>query len=238
MFLNYNSTTIEYDIIRSNRKTISISILPAKKVIVRAPSGLSDNIIGYMVEKKADWIYKKIAYMPDYKTDKSQKNCENGDKLFYRGIKYQLHIVKDNRIKDYKIELDNNKLTIFINSNIQKSIPQILVSWYKQKAKELVNERITYYKHFFNKKINKITIKNQKRRWGSCSSLGNLNFNFRIAMLPDTMLDYIIVHEMCHLIYLNHSKDFWRSVEAILPDYKAREQWIKLNTAMYDFGNL
>ena len=91
---------------------------------------------------------------------------------------------------------------------------------HKELALEIAKTRIAYFNQFYGFKVNKIFIKNQKTRWGSCSKKGNLNFNYRIATLPEAMQDYIIIHELCHLGEFNHSKNFWKLVAKTIPDYK------------------
>jgi predicted metal-dependent hydrolase len=90
----------------------------------------------------------------------------------------------------------------------------------KNKAFELVKERIEYFNTFYNFKWDRIVVRNQKTRWGSCSKRGNLNFNYKIALLPQKSSDYIIVHELCHLGEFNHSRKFWDLVAKTIPDYK------------------
>lgn len=90
----------------------------------------------------------------------------------------------------------------------------------KEKARDLVTRRLDYFNSSYNFQFNRISIKNHKSRWGSCSKKGNLNFNYRIALLPDHLVNYIIVHELCHLKELNHSKNFWNLVCETLPRYK------------------
>ncbi|OGZ65594.1 MAG: hypothetical protein A3C06_00680 [Candidatus Taylorbacteria bacterium RIFCSPHIGHO2_02_FULL_46_13] len=92
--------------------------------------------------------------------------------------------------------------------------------YYKNTALELVKSRISYFNVFYNLKINKISVKNQKTRWGSCSKKGNLNFNYRVALLPPHLADYVIVHELCHLGEFNHSVNFWKLLSKTIPDYK------------------
>ena len=89
----------------------------------------------------------------------------------------------------------------------------------KDKALAFAQKRIEYFKRIYDFRFNKINIKNQKTRWGSCSRKGNLNFNYKIALLPEKLADYIIVHELCHLKEFNHSQKFWNSVARIIPDY-------------------
>ncbi len=90
---------------------------------------------------------------------------------------------------------------------------------YKDQALSLAIKRIEYFNRANDFKFNKINIKNQKTRWGSCSRRGNLNFNYKIALLPEKLADYIIVHELCHLKEFNHSRKFWNLVTEIMPDY-------------------
>ena len=89
----------------------------------------------------------------------------------------------------------------------------------REQARRFVKNRIEYFNNFYNFKINRIAIKNQTTRWGSCSSKGNLNFNYKIIYLRPALADYLIVHELCHLGELNHSKNFWALVSKTIPDY-------------------
>jgi predicted metal-dependent hydrolase len=97
----------------------------------------------------------------------------------------------------------------------------------KIKAHEFVCERIDHYNKFYKQRIEKITIKNQKSRWGSCSGKKNLNFNYKLVFLPIEIADYVIVHEICHLIEMNHSQKFWNQVELQIPDYKTLRKELK-----------
>lgn len=90
---------------------------------------------------------------------------------------------------------------------------------YKNKASIIAMERLEYFNWFYNFKWNRVSIKNQKTRWGSCSRKGNLNFNYKISLLPQKSADYIIVHELCHLKEMNHSQKFWNLIEKTIPDY-------------------
>lgn len=93
---------------------------------------------------------------------------------------------------------------------------------HKEEARKLVKERLEYWNQFYNFKYNKVFIKNTKSRWGSCSKKGNLNFNYRIALIEPVLADYIIVHELCHIGEFNHSPKFWSLVERTIPDWKLR----------------
>lgn len=100
---------------------------------------------------------------------------------------------------------------------------------YRDAAKEYIPKRVEYYHEFTGGTYNKITIRDQKTRWGSCSSNGTLSFNYRLMLAPPRVLDYVVVHELCHLTHMNHSSDFWNMVASILPDYKEYRRWLKEN---------
>ena len=96
-----------------------------------------------------------------------------------------------------------------------------------ERAVAYIPGRVAYFSKIIGVTYGRITIRNQKTRWGSCSSKGNLNFNCLLMLMPSEIIDYVVVHELCHRKEMNHSKNFWREVEKILPDYKAAEQWMK-----------
>jgi predicted metal-dependent hydrolase len=102
---------------------------------------------------------------------------------------------------------------------------------HKEAARIVINERLAYFAPLCGVTYKRVSIRNQKRRWGSCSSLGNLNFSYRVAALPPELRDYVIVHELCHLRELNHSKAFWALVEEVLPDYKERDLALRKTSA-------
>ena len=98
---------------------------------------------------------------------------------------------------------------------------------YKKAAKEYIPERVAYFHQFTGGSFDKIVIRDQKTRWGSCSSNKTLSFNYRLMLAPPQILDYVVVHELCHLKHMNHSPELWAAVEKILPDYKERRKWLK-----------
>ena len=102
---------------------------------------------------------------------------------------------------------------------------------YRKKAKLVFRERADYFASSMGLSFNRIAIREQRTRWGSCSSKKNLNFNWKLLLAPPQVLDYVVVHELCHLKQMNHSKAFWTEVEAVLPDYKERKRWLRENGA-------
>ena len=104
---------------------------------------------------------------------------------------------------------------------------EVLERRYRNLAREVFTNRVTYYHQFTGGTFTSITIRDQKSRWGSCSSRGTLSFNYRLIFAPAGVLDYVVVHELCHLTYMNHSKDFWNLVASVMPDYKQYKTWLR-----------
>lgn len=120
------------------------------------------------------------------------------------------------------VEKQKNSDSLF---KIKHSEPEIRK--YKNITRKLVKSRLGYFNQFYNLKYNKISVRNQSTRWGSCSSSGNLNFNYRLALLPSELADYVIVHELCHRQEMNHSQRFWDLVARAIPDYKKHIKTLK-----------
>ncbi len=100
---------------------------------------------------------------------------------------------------------------------------------YRTAAMEYIPKRVAFYADVMGVSYGRITIRDAKTRWGSCSSIGNLSFSWRLMLAPFSVLDYVVIHELCHRIQMNHSKDFWRLVEQYCPDYKMKRKWLKEN---------
>lgn len=129
-----------------------------------------------------------------------------------------------------KIDWIQNKINYFKTFKINKFLIHDTSENYlrqKESARALAHKKVIYFNQFYNFKYNKISIKNQKTCWGSCSKKRNLNFNYKIVLLPEKLADYIIVHEICHLGEFNHSKKFWNLMAQVLPDYRERELELK-----------
>jgi hypothetical protein len=224
---------INYTIIRSNRKTVGLVVDLEKGVIIRAPRRLTNSQIKEVVKKKSSWIIKKLKEVRKIKPA-PEVNFISGEEIFYLGGKYRLKVmesdmIKKTRVKYYQGEFQIEAPPFLDETERRSSIRQEMVKWYKDQARVKIEERVRIYQDKMGVCYNKITVKEQKKRWGSCSSKGNLNFNWRLIMAPVSVIDYIVVHELAHLVHPNHSTDFWELVKAIIPDYKERQEWLKVN---------
>ena len=144
--------------------------------------------------------------------------------------------VSDNEIEKMVISkskwIDEHMLKVQSTIDERSKLEKITFEQIKEladQAVEYIPKRVKYYAEKENFVYNKITIKNLVSRWGSCSTKGNLNFNCLLMLTPDYVIDYIVVHELCHLREMNHSEKFWAEVEKIMPDYQRAELWLKQN---------
>lgn len=228
MGTEHNFSTFSYKIIRKKRKTIGIKVTDQGEVIVTSPFGVNEKTIHGIIKKKEKWIVDKINLIKQAGILQKRK-IENGTKLLFLGKELEVEIINSNKgIENSKVE--NEKVRVFINSN--DIIKDKIAELYRKEAKKVLNERTDIYGRIIGVSPNKVFIKNQKTLWGSCSSRKNINYNYRIIMAPIEIVDYIVVHELCHLIHMNHSKEYWNIVQSILPDYKERRNWLKINGHM------
>lgn len=215
---------IKYNIIKSERKTLSLIIEHDGKVVVRAPKFLTDYEIKKFIFNKKDWIISKLINIKPIK----EKTYTDGEKFLYLGKYYKLIIIEGN----YGVGIQDDFLYISLKKDFLNNITlkkEMILKWYKNEAKRIINERLKYYSRIMKLNYGKVYIRDQKTRWGSCSGKNNLSFNFRIIMAPMRKIDYIIVHELAHIIYKHHQKTFWEYVSRYCDDYLESRRWFKEN---------
>lgn len=231
----HKNREIRFNIIYRKRKTMSLEIKRDGIINVIAPNGLDKTFIVDKVKNKSDWIIKKLDEIEVLNNNRYTRSYESGDIFLYLGNEYILEVLVDKTTIGTSVSLENNKLIVRSNSNNKDVIQRALRNWYTDETLSIVKERINYYKLFFEDTVTSIKIKDQKSRWASCTYKNEILFNLRCSMMPVQIIDYIVVHEMCHMEHRNHSKDFYLAVERILPDYKERVKWLKNNGVRMNF---
>ncbi|WP_195428209.1 SprT family zinc-dependent metalloprotease [Clostridium sp. D46t1_190503_E9] len=217
----FNNQTIEYLLIFKKKKNISIKIENSGEIKVFAPSGIDNNYIDDLIIKKGDWILKSL--------DKIKKKDYIDNKVIFQGKYYNLII---NKSDENNILKDNINITINSKDLSREYINELLISWYKKLSIDIVGKRVMDISNNIYIKPSKIIIKNQKSLWGSCNSKREIRLNWRLVLMPQFVMDYIIIHELCHIKQMNHSKEFWKLVESYYPNYKESKDWLKENGAM------
>ena len=242
--INIGNTVIKFDIIRTNRKSVGLHVDPKKGVIIRVPEKLDKESIKEIIRNKSSWLLEKLDRVNEIKPEPTPKEFMSGEKLLYLGKRYRLKVMPqpNEKLKQVNIKLYQGKFIVNIPYRLDKqkdkrltTIRKELISWYRKHAEQKINERVNKYKEYIDVKPNTVKIKKQEKRWGSCSSKGNLNFNWKIIMAPMSIIDYVVVHELTHLKYPNHSNEFWQLVETILHDYKNKREWLRINGPILDF---
>jgi predicted metal-dependent hydrolase len=213
-------------IIRTRRKTIAIIVDRDGALVVRAPLKASTRQIQELVEKKEQWIRSKQEFVKTVYPSAKSKVYQDGEEFLYLGKSYPLRIV--DKIKPAVI-LDGY---FYVDKKRLSNAELIMTRWYKDQARQVLTARTSQFASLWLYHFGRIKITSANTRWGSCNSKGTLCFTWRLVMAPLPIIDYVVVHELVHLIHKNHRKEFWRQVETILPDYKQSIQWLKLNGAM------
>lgn len=231
--VSYNGINIEYEVIRRKRKTLAIRIAPNGNVEAIVPLFLDNGMVEDIVKKKAEWICDKLNAIKASRKS-AKKRVWDKEMLMYLGKEITLRLIEVPK-KDITITFDGNDIALFINKKINEAIDRdeyikrTLVEWYRKRAGEKLMERTKVFSKIMGLSFNRVFIKEQKTRWGSCSSKGNINYNWKLIMAPEAIIDYVVVHELAHIKHPNHSKEFWKFVENFLPDYRERENWLKAN---------
>lgn len=230
----YKDMCIKFEVIYRDRKTIGIQIGEGGKVSILSPKGVSKEFLLKLVSSKGNWILTKQREVKLREEEIRKNKSINKNKYMYLGSLYELIVIEEESIVASKVEITNKDIVVRLKDASKERVRLALEMWYREKTLLLVEERIKVYEKYFNDKVNGIKVKEQKRRWASCTYDNRILFNWRCSMAPLEVLDYIVVHEMCHMVHKNHSKDYWNSVKAVMPDYKKRHDFLKGNGYMMD----
>ena len=212
---------------RTNRKkTVSFRI-KNQEVIISVPKFLSDNEIYNLVEIKIKWIKNKLA-LEKLNNVSIKRKYENGDIFLYLGSEYSLKIKKSYRdniyIKDKNLIVEAKN--VLATNNIKNNIK----NWYISESKKYLTKTNSYYEILIGVKSNKLLFGQYKSKWGSCNSKKTISYDWRIIMAPFEVIHYLIIHELCHIKFPNHSKYFWKYVEKYMINYKIQKKWLKNNS--------
>ena len=224
-------------VIRTSRKrSIGIEVCPYKGIIVHAPSRLGDVRIKQLLEGNSRWIKRRLELLRATPS-KSRFFCTGGQFLFL-GQWLQLQVVPCDTER-VSVDRQENCLEAQIPSEVgqgsqQEVVKKGLVAWYMGQATEVIAERLALYAPQVGVDLPPIRINRARRRWGSCGINGRLNFPWRLVMAPVELVDYVVVHELCHLLRRDHSAAYWKLVAAVLPDYHERRHRLRLEGPYFD----
>jgi|TARA_B110000444_G_scaffold123016_1_gene115702 hypothetical protein len=215
------------------RKTIMIQVKDGL-VEVRAPFKIEQKEIDSFILQKNSWINKKLSLQKSIKKP-TRKKFKNEENFQFLGKNLKLKITISENKKSYiddkfiYLVLKNNK------ENFKEKIKEKLEIFFRETAKDIFKNKTLDEAKKIRVTPKKIIVRSYKRRWGSCSYKKDISYNWKLIMAPEKIIHYVVIHELCHLIHFNHSRDFWKSVGKILPDYKSSKEWLKLNQHLLDW---
>lgn len=213
----------EYQIKYSNRKTLNISVERDRSIIVRAPKHLSIERIEEIVKSKRQWIKEKLNHTQKYPLIPESKEFVSGETLMYLGRNYQLLVVQED-IEG--IEFDQR---FRISKSNQPKANELFKKWYLNQALKKIEPLAKRYANSLGVEYNQFKTSEMKYRWGSCTPANNIIFNWRIIKAPMYVLEYLVAHELVHLIEDNHTPRFWNILSIQVPNYEKAKNWLKKN---------
>lgn len=225
---------ISYQIVRSRRATADIVIERDGSILVRAPESIPDERIEDIVESKRYWIYKNLAEWRDLNATRVLREYKNGEGFLYLGRSYRLLLVAD---QTEPLMLKNGRFCLrrdLVDEGAIEAAKTAFRDYYIARGSERINQRLNYYAPKVGVTPHAIDVRELGNRWASCSPNGNLAFHWKCMMAPQTIIDYIVVHELCHFHHLDHTDAFWNEVDKVIPNYGERKEWLRVNGAGLD----
>jgi predicted metal-dependent hydrolase len=225
-------------VFRKSRRALRmrLQIDPRGQVTLVAPWFSSQAHIRAFFAKHESWLQKHLAKIAQKKALRPAPRYRTGDTFYYFGEPVLLEVVPSER-KRPDLKVRAGRMTLSLHRDIGKSegiqsVKKTLQLFFRKKAEEVIHDRLRHFNEHYGFRYHRVALRDQKSRWGSCSRAGNLNFNWRLIMAPIEVIDYVVVHELCHLGQMNHSLWFWALVEEVMPDHKQHRRWLRENHFM------
>ena len=238
-FIEIEGTKIQVDVIRERRRSVRFSVVK-DGVNVRMPFMLTPEQEREQFQRLHEWLLKVYKKKSNFLEKFEQKDYKTGDTVEVGTRKYYLDIYLEDK-KNHSAKLKNGTISLFLSQNDsethrKKAISQLLSRVIADDFLPEIARRVQEWnKIYFRKTIKSIRLKYNHSNWGSCSKDGNINLSSRLLFAPDDVIDYVIVHELSHLVEMNHSDRFWKVVSDVMPNYEEKEKWLSKNGALCDF---
>lgn len=218
---------VSYEVVRSDRKTMAIQIKKDGLVVVRVPRYATAAAVERFVGEHQGWIEKHYRAVSERLRQKEAFRWEDGATLLLFGDPVRLTVKMEPAARKISASFQDGVLTVVTPRPDEDIIETIVKNWYRVMAKRYIGQRVQEYAKLMNVSYNRISIREQSTRWGSCSAKGNLNFNWKLLYMPPRVLDYVVVHELAHRFEMNHSERFWAVVARFMPDYQEQRRKLR-----------
>ena len=212
---------MDYDILFSDRKSLGLTVERDRSVVVRAPLGTSRERIEEFVQAKKRWIFEKQSHPQKYRPPRAIKEFVSGESVLYLGRSYRLNV------RDAEEELVKLDGKFFVCGPRHVDLKKCFKEWFVERARLTIPPRVELYAKNMDAAYNRIMISDMKYRWGSCTPNKNLNFNWRLIRAPMHVVDYVVVHELAHVLEHNHSPRFWQHIRTQVPKFEACKDWLR-----------
>lgn len=222
--LHYGDTTIQYTLAFAPRKTLAISVEPDLRVTVTAPLDTALPVIEARVRRRAPWIIRQQRELEQYLPAQPPRQYVSGETHRYLGRQYRLKIIQN---QPDVVKLTRGWLYVYTDNRDAAHVKQLVDAWYHTQAQRVFHERLrAMLPRFAHLGViaPELLIKPLQARWGSCSGAGRITLNVRLMQAPKPQIDYVVVHELCHLVEHNHSRRFYRLLDRMLPDWRERRR--------------
>jgi predicted metal-dependent hydrolase len=230
--VRYGTTVIPFAIERGRRvKTVSIAV-DRYGVLVRAPEATPLDRLDEIVRGKARWIAERLRRFRDLPPSPSAREFVSGETFLYMGRQARLVVDPVRERFPQGARLNAGRLTVPVTSTLEgreraAAVRKQLVAWYRGRATERLPERVEPWRARLGLSPTGILIRSQEKRWASCDGQGLLRFNWRIVQAPASLIDYVVAHELVHLLHRHHTPDFWAALGRLLPDYEERRDALR-----------
>lgn len=218
----------DVQVIRSKREKTALLVVESGQLQLVVPEVFSDEKIKNIFVEKYNIILKKVSSQKDLVPSKP-KEYVNGENFVFLGKNYRLKIIL---AKEQSVSLHDGYIHINLFRNVKNTTEctkNLLRNWYISQAELKLSDKITRFSKIVGVSPKSILIKDYKSRWGGCNKDGHIGFNWRIIIAPHSIIDYVVMHELCHILHHNHSNDFWYTLECHMPDYLERKEWLRVN---------
>lgn len=227
--ITYGKTNIPFSVNRSSRRrrTVGLAIEPESGVTVLAPADTDLLTIEGILQRRASWILRKLIRVREDAKQPRVFEFSDGATICYMGKNYRLKVEENPNSRRNSCKLKGGWLTAEVYSSSPEFIEKIIKRWFYRQAKANLTPRIAFWSEKLGVVPGKVMITNPSKRWASCDYQNNLRFNWRVMMVPSSLVDYVVAHELCHIVHKNHSPDFWRLLGNIMPNYDQRKILLK-----------
>lgn len=225
MDLSFGARQFVVDVVTGDRKRLSVTVHPDLRITAKAPAGYELEVIRQRLEKRASWIARQLDFFERFQPLPTERKFVSGETHYYLGRQYRLRI-QPGEIARVRLIGRFFEMELPDTSNREKA-RALMLDWYSAHAKDLLSRRLAQYVPTFERMgavVPEVRYRRMKKRWGSCSGKSVIMLNTELVKAPIHCIDYVIIHELCHLLYPHHDRKFYHLLGRILPDWEKRKE--------------